>query len=210
MSGRAGAHMTVKGLGGLWRKVRRLVEDRSGLAAVEFALIAPLLLAMYFVTMEMSLGIETNKKVGRIGSMVADIVTQQSTLTRSDLEAIMQLGQAVIQPYTRSKPKIVVTAVEITNDATPKVQVVWSRQMSGGVFTVPYVVKSPVVIPNQLKIKGTFLIRVESYLEYKPLITWTAAQKSALGLGSAFSNISMGDTYYLRPRTSSTITCGDC
>lgn len=210
MSVRAGAHMTIKGSGGLWRKVRRLVEDRSGLAAVEFALIAPLLLAMYFVTMEMSLAIEANKKVGRIGSMVADIATQQSALTKSELESIMQLGQAVIQPYARSKPKIVVTAVEITNDATPKVQVVWSRQMSGGIFTVPYAVKSPVVIPNQLKIKNTFLIRVESYLEYKPLITWTAAQKKTLGLTSAFANISMGDIYYLRPRTSSTITCSDC
>jgi Flp pilus assembly protein TadG len=200
----------MNGFVGLWRKIPRLLKDRSGLAAVEFALIAPLLLAMYFVTMEMSLGIEANKKVGRIGSMVADIVTQQSTLTKSDLEAIMQLGQAVIQPYGRSKPKIIVTAVEITNDATPKVQVVWSRQMSEGIFTVPYAVKSTVVIPDQLKLKGTFLIRVESYLEYKPLITWSASQKKTLGLTSAFDNISMGSTYYLRPRTSSTITCGDC
>ena len=56
--------------------------DRRGVAAVEFALIAPLLLSMYFVTMEVSQGIEANKKVGRVGSIVADLVTQQQRSRR--------------------------------------------------------------------------------------------------------------------------------
>ena len=79
------------------------------MAAVEFALIAPLLLSMYFVTMEVAQGIEANKKVGRVGSMVADLVTQQSELTPDQLKAIMQIGESILQPYNRSSPKIVVT-----------------------------------------------------------------------------------------------------
>jgi Flp pilus assembly protein TadG len=41
--------------------VCRLIPDRRGVAAVEFALVAPLLLCMYFVTMEVAQGIEANK-----------------------------------------------------------------------------------------------------------------------------------------------------
>ena len=77
----------------------------------------PLLLCMYFVTMEVSQAIETNKKVSRIGSMVADLVTQQQTTTRAELDAIMKIGQSLLTPYYRSKPTIIITAIEITDDA---------------------------------------------------------------------------------------------
>lgn len=195
----------------LWRKAARLLYDRRGIAAVEFAFIAPLLLSLYFVTMEISLGVEASKKVNRIGSMVADLITQRpGSIDKTEVEAIMQLGQALIEPYNRSKPKIIVTAIKISDDATPKVQVDWSRQIINGLFSVPYVKNAATTVPDQLKIRNTFLIRVESALDYRPLITWSAAQKPTLGLTSAFDKIAMSETYYLRPRMSATITCGDC
>jgi Flp pilus assembly protein TadG len=194
----------------LWRRVAQLFVDRRGIAAVEFALIAPLLLALYFVTMEVSLAIEASKKVDRIGSMVADLVTQQSSVPRAELENMMQLGQATLQPYNRSMPKIVVTEIWITDDPTPKVQVVWSRQMINGAFSAPYAKNSATTVPEQLKVKNSYLIRVESHLDYKPLITWSGEKKPALGLTAAFDNISMGQTYYLRPRLSASVGCDDC
>ena len=107
-----------------------LFSDRRGVAAVEFALIVPLLLAMYFVTMEVAQAIETSKKVSRVGNMVADLVAQQPKISSlEELEAIMSIGEATLQPYNRSKPSIVITAIEVTNDATPKIQVVWSHKL---------------------------------------------------------------------------------
>lgn len=83
----------------------RFCTDRRGVAAIEFAFLAPVLLAMYFVTMEVSQGIETNKKVSRIASMVADLVTQQSSVTEADIKAIMDIGISTLQPYNRSTPR---------------------------------------------------------------------------------------------------------
>lgn len=210
MSVRAGAQMTRMNGRKLWQEAARLLADRRGIAAVEFALIAPLLLALYFVTMEISLGVEASKKVDRIGSMVADLVAQQNSISKTDVENIMQLGQAIILPYNRSAPKIIVTEIGISTDPTPKVQVVWSRQMANGAFGVPYTKNAATTVPDQLKVKGSYLIRVESYLDYKPLITWSPTKKPALGLTSIFDTISMGQTYYLRPRMSATVDCGDC
>lgn len=203
---RAGA---LPGFSRLRAKAIGFCSDRRGVAAVEFAFIAPLLLAMYFVTMEFSQGIETSKKVSRVGSMVADLVTQQQTVVKADLEAIMKIGESTLQPYNRSKPTIIITAIKVSDDAALNVTVEWSRKMVDGVYSIG-TSDSTTTIPSALRIKGSFLIRVESKLEYKPVITWAADSKQQLGLTAAFDNLSMGETYYLRPRMSQTITCSNC
>lgn len=190
--------------------LRRLVRDRRAVAAVEFAFIAPVLLSLYFVTMEVAQGIETNKKVGRIGSMVADLITQQSSIDKSQVQAIMEIGGSILRPYARSEPEIVVTAIKITDEASPKVLVDWSRKMKDGVFSRPFTHDSTTTVPEKLKIAGTYLIRVQSKLDYRPVIAWSADQQTRLGLAGAFTHISMGETYYLRPRMSPDIPCGDC
>lgn len=194
----------------LFDKMRRLARDRRGVAALEFALIVPLLLALYFVTMEVSQAIEANKKVGRAASMVADLVTQQQEMNKTELEAIMRIGEATLQPYNRSDIDIEITAIEVTNDATPKIQVVWSRKLVDGSFSVGEAKETAVVIPPALRVKGSFLIRTQSRLAYEPVISWVASDKAALGLTAAFDGISMAETYYLRPRMSTTIPCTNC
>ncbi|ESX77812.1 MULTISPECIES: TadE/TadG family type IV pilus assembly protein [unclassified Mesorhizobium] len=204
---RAGAQL---GIAEICTRAVRLCSDRRGIAAVEFALIVPVLLIMYFMTMEASQAIETSKKVSRIGSMVADLVTQQQTIKAADLDAIIAIGSSTLQPYNRSKPKIIITAIQVTDETTPKVLVVWSRKVVDGVSSVDAIKDSATTVPSALKIKGTFLIRVESDLAYKPIITWSADGQSRFGLSSAFNSISMAETYYLRPRRSPTIPCSDC
>jgi Flp pilus assembly protein TadG len=191
-------------------RLRRFRGDRSGVAAMEFALVAPMLLVLYFVTMEVAMGIEANKKVGRVASMVADLVTQQPEMSRSELEGILRIGESIVQPYNRTPLNIVVTAIEVTDETTPKVKVVWSRQINNGNFNQDAANGTITEVPDKLKIKGTFLIRVESKLDYLPVIAWTADQKTTLGLTSAFSNIDMHEQYYLRPRMSNTIPCPTC
>lgn len=192
------------------RGVLATLADRRGVAAIEFAFIAPVLLALYFLTMEVGQAIETNKKVGRIGSMVADLVTQQQSMPRSELEAIMQIGGAIIQPYNRTRPDIDVTAIEITDEQNPKVKVVWSRKMENGAFAQGAKPGDPATVPEKLKIPGTFLIRVSGKLDYRPVITWAADNKAAMGLTAAFDKIPMKETYYLRPRMSPRIDCTGC
>ncbi|HWK15130.1 MAG TPA: TadE/TadG family type IV pilus assembly protein [Rhizobiaceae bacterium] len=192
------------------QSLHRLLRDRRGVAAIEFAIIAPILLSLYFVTMEVAQGIEVNKKVGRVGSMVADLVTQQQKVTRSEVEAILKIGEAILQPYNRTRPTIIVTAVQMSDTATPEARVAWSRKLADGSFSVGAKKDTLADVPSQLRIRNTFLIKVESQLGYTPVITWTAGQKEALGLLAAFDGISMNEVYYLRPRMSQAIGCADC
>jgi Flp pilus assembly protein TadG len=209
MSMRAGAHSGLSRLPEWFGKFR---ADKRGVAAIEFAFVAPLLLCMYFATMEASQAIKTDKKVSRIASMVADLVTQQQqTTTTVELDAILNIGQALVQPYSRSKPKIVITAIQITDEDSPKVQVAWSRMMAGdGTGCIVESKGATTTVPAALNTRGAFLVRVQSCLDYKPVITWSGPDTPASGWTAAFSNISMKETYYLRPRMSQDITCTNC
>ena len=190
--------------------VRRLVGDRRGVAAVEFALIAPVLLTLYFVTMEVAQAIETNKKISRVASMVADLVTQQQQITRQEVDAVMRIGEASLVPYNRSQPVIYITAITVTNENNPKAEVTWSRRLSNGAAGAGEPAGSTTLIPESLRVPGSFLIRVSGQLNYRPVITWTAEQRASLGLLGAFDQIRMNETYYLRPRMSHNIPCNNC
>jgi Flp pilus assembly protein TadG len=194
----------------LRRACARLAGDRRGVAAVEFALLVPILMGMYFVTIEVAQAIDGNRKVGRIASMVGDLITQQPEITKSELEAIMKIGGSIIQPYSRSGATITVTAIQITANPDSKVQVAWSSKLAGGSYSKPFTTGSAATIPDALNVPGTFAIKVEADLSYLPMIAWGDGQKTALGLGGLFDDIKMKETYFLRPRMSTTIPCTSC
>ena len=81
-----------------------LAKDRRGAAAIEFAFVAPVLLVLYMMTMEIAQAIDTNKKVGRMASLTADLVTQEQDITKSEIDAIMYLYSA-----TRRAEKVAVS-----------------------------------------------------------------------------------------------------
>lgn len=196
---------------GTMMRLAALVRDRRGAAAIEFAFVAPLLMVLYFVTMEVTQAIETNKKVSRIGSMVADLVTQQpQQTTKSEIEPIMQIGEAILQPYNRTRPVIEVTGIEITNEETPRAIVKWSRKMVDGGFVSGPAKNTATTVPDKLRIADTFLIRVSAKLDYRPVIAWEAEQRTKLGLLSAFDDIAMDEVYYLRPRMTKNVICTNC
>ncbi|MAW89230.1 MAG: hypothetical protein CMJ42_22140 [Phyllobacteriaceae bacterium] len=197
---------------GVLARVRRFQGDRKGIAAVEFAMIAPILIVMYFVTLELGLAIESSKKVGRTASIVADLVTQNQFVTKTDIDAMMRIGEGTLQPYNRSNPEIRITAIQFDDKDPPVGRVTWSRKAIG-TTTSQHLSKDTDVtqlVPAKLRLKDTFLVRVETKLNYKPVMAWTSAEKEGLGLTSAFDSIDMGETFHLRPRMSATIGCGDC
>ncbi|MGB3645170.1 MAG: TadE/TadG family type IV pilus assembly protein [Mesorhizobium sp.] len=208
-----------------WGEAIRFAKDRRGVAAIEFAFLAPVLLGMYFVTMEISQAIETNKKVSRVASMVADLVTQRNSLEPAEIQAIMNIGSSTLQPYNRSEPKITVaelkiaalTEKQIAAKKEPTVTVVWSRKLDAGTFA-PGVGNGIAAgtnadIPGTLKVASTsdtYLIWVQTELSYRPMITWAASGKESAGLSAAFDSIAMREAYYLKARMSQRVDCPKC
>ncbi|MGB7432830.1 MAG: TadE/TadG family type IV pilus assembly protein [Ahrensia sp.] len=180
---------------------KRFTRDAKGVAAVEFALIFPVMLALYLGSVEISGGLQTNKNVGKTASMVGDLITQQEDITRAELTAIAEIGEALLFPYQETSPTITMVGIQIDNNPTAAARVAWSGRYRNGAFSRPLPVGQIVNIPSRLRIPGTFIVQSRTDLDYKPIVTWTTPSG---GL------INMDETYYLRPRLSDTVDCTDC
>jgi Flp pilus assembly protein TadG len=194
-------------LGRMRDAVRRLSGDNRGVAAIEFALIAPLLITLYLGTLEISGALQMNKKVGRAASATGDLIAQlDSTEVNKDaLKSILNIGKAITQPYNLTQPKIIVTGIKI--DAASVAKVAWSLQLDDAAFTEPFAKNSVVSVPPKVNIADTFLVKVESQLEYRTLTSWSIAKAS----GQTYGKIDMAETYYLRPRVAvGDLPCPDC
>ena len=186
-------------------KLRSFGRSKDGVAAVEFAFVVPIMLSLYFGTMELSQGIEVNKKVGRASSLVADLVTQQAAVTRSEIVAIANIATATLQPYKRSAGVVELVGIQVSNETPPKARVTWSQRVSGGVGSSFLTVGDIIVIPNELMIPNTFIVKGGLNIDYFPFITYQINSTT-----NGKKGIAMGERYYLRPRMSPVVVCPDC
>jgi Flp pilus assembly protein TadG len=187
---------------------QRFASDKGGVAAVEFVFIAPLIITLWLGTMEISQGIEVNKKVGRSASVIGDLVAQLDSISVSDLDDVLKIGASVLQPYNRDAPTITVTEVFIDNTLASKV--VWSRRGRETSFAPGDAVNSPVTLPANMKIANTYLIKVQTDLQYYPVTSWSIRRNATRGNGTKYAVVPMSETYYLRPRVTESVTCIGC
>ncbi|MGL4490594.1 MAG: TadE/TadG family type IV pilus assembly protein [Rhizobiaceae bacterium] len=186
---------------------RRLSNDNRGVAAIEFAFIAPLLITLYLGTLEVSGALQMNKKVSRAASSTGDLIAQldANMVNKANVDAILRIGKAITQPYSLTQPKITVTGIKIDNLGSPKIS--WSRQVNDITFSKPYLAGAIVNVPAKVKIADTFLIKVEASIEYRTLTSWSIAKAS----GQTYGKIDMSEVFFLRPRVApNDLPCLDC
>ncbi len=187
----------------------RFSRDKRGIAAIEFALIVPLMLTMYLGTIEISAAVSINKKVSRVSATVADLVTQQTEVNKTQLEDIMAVGESVLFPYVADKPDITIIAINVDSSYPQGGKIAWSREYDKGLNGPGGTPGADTWVPEDLRIDGTFLVRVDTKLDYVPIVNWLIGDtigtiKNGIGV------IEMKERYFLRPRLGDAIACTDC
>lgn len=174
------------------KALARLKANRDGLAAVEFALIAPVMIAMFYGAIELSSAVDCNARVGRVASTTADLVAQSTTVSSTDITNIFNCASAVLYPYAGTNAKIVISSL-IDNGASG-VKVAWSNATSN---TSPRSNGSSVTIPSGLVTPGSggSVIFTE--------ITYTYSPPISMFLGGS---VKLHSSFYARPRRSLTVT----
>ena len=103
------------------RKLLNFIKNSQAVAAVEFALIAPLLLVLFIGTVEISLLVAVDRKISRTSSSIADLVAQGGDFSGSDgrneLRALFGVAERVMFPYSDKIPCIVISHVKIEAEA---------------------------------------------------------------------------------------------
>ena len=102
----------------LWlpRLLKRFGGDRRGVSAVEFALLAPVMIALYLGMVEVSDGIGADRKVSLTASTLANLTAQYTTISSTDMSNILDASSAIITPYSASNLSMTVSCINIDNN----------------------------------------------------------------------------------------------
>lgn len=179
----------------MWRRARLsaagLLTDCSGIAATEFAVIAPMMLVMFFGTVEFSSGVAVDRKVTLMARTLSDLTSQSTTVADADMTNFFAASSAIMTPYSATPVKAAISELYV-DPATLKARVQWSKAYQGGTARA---VSSNVTIPAALAIGGTYLIFSEVSYLYTPAVGYV--------MGKAGVNLS--DISYTRPRQSACV-----
>jgi Flp pilus assembly protein TadG len=171
--------------------LRRFHRSRQGVMATEFALIAPIMIVMYFGVTELSDAFTASSKVTTVASSAADLTARESALCDAERNDIFAALTAIMFPYPENKMQVTISSLIDTGKGT--VKVAWSDAIN----TTPRAVGSIVPIPAGLVIdkSGGSVIFTE--------VTYNYSSPAGYLIYGVWP---LQDKFYLRPRRTAQIT----
>lgn len=178
----------------LW--LRQFGRDRQGLAAIEFAMLAPIMILIYFGLTEFSQAYMANRRANHVAAIVADLVAQGEVTSKADISLATQIGDLVIAPFAKEPLSVRITSV--TLDKNNRAIIDWSRAHGTGLGTLAKG-REFANLPSGIIMKDQSLIIGESHYIYSSSLS-TVIKKPMV----------FRRTYYMRPRSVEMIKCTDC
>ena len=200
--------MKATSMSSIWFRAHRsvidLIENCRGNSAVEFAVIVPVMLVMFFGTVELSSGVAVDRKTTLVARTLSDLTSQSSAQALNDsyMQNVFTSAIAILQPY--AAVSATATISEIYVDSNAKATIQWSRAATFAAAatqaTLAISSRNPgdpvtTVVPSQLLVKKTYLILSEVNYVYTPAVGYV--MKTA---------ITLTDTAYTRPRQQTCFT----
>jgi Flp pilus assembly protein TadG len=162
-----GRHMRRRG-----KLLRRFSLSERGVAAVEFALILPIMLAVYIGSMEGSTLIIVDRKVQSVAAAVGDLVARSDkTLSTDQLRDYLRAASGIMMPYPSQNVRQTVTAVTVASNGTTTVS--WQAKFQNGVYTRVATTSLPrsFRLPTEMAAisAGQTVIAAEASYDYTPI-----------------------------------------
>jgi len=178
-------------------KIQNFVKRKDGVAAVEFAILAPLMLTMYVGTVEAGNFLSINMKVTNTAATMADLVARAPYIDDNSIDLMFEAVSIIMRPADISDMKIVVTALSAVMDSGElKYQVRWSNSANSNApaRTIDTFVELPATdVPPVLV--GDYIVMSELSYTYDPII------KNAPGVSAILhGGIEMTDVFFDSPR----------
>lgn len=172
--------------------IRSLVRDKRGVAAVEFALIAPLMVGFYLSMTEVCAGFMAQKRMSHVTALVADLVTQEEAVTQENLDGMFAISDAIMSPFSPDTLSQRIRHVTLVDGVA---RIDWSYNTEGG----GEFADTEVTVPDDLIVNGQSIIVSDAIYEFDSPVKYLVP-----------GGLKFKATYYLRPRVVEQITCSDC
>ena len=107
----------------------RFMRDRRGVSAIEFAMVAPILILLYVGAAELGNALTIYRRTSTVASTAADLTAQVKTVSTADLQDIVAASSSIMSPFSIDPLKIVVSSVVADQNNNGKVA--WSYANKG-------------------------------------------------------------------------------
>jgi len=171
---------------------RKFLRSQSGVSAIEFAIILPVMVTMFLGMAEVSNYIEMSRRAASLASTVADLVAQEATVDNGDINDVFATMAIVGSPMNPASIRISITSVVADPDGTTN-RVAWSDAKNKTARTVGSVLSSS-VFPSGMLLPFQGAIMVEVEYPFTPIFT------------GILSSTTLTSTFYLKPRRSLVVT----
>ncbi len=166
------------------RRVQVFAACRSGVAAVEFALVLPVLLAIVFGGYQMAEATSAYRKTTLTAHAVADLTTQYTTMDTADVLNVLNASAQVMAPFATSSLVIVLT--EYATSVAGVSTVTWSKSLNG----TPLVAGTIVLLPASVAQVGTSIVQSQVTYSFTPAVAYKLT-----------GPINMSSQLYMSPRS---------
>lgn len=174
---------------------RRFIASTRGVAAIEFAMIMPVLTVIFLGSYDGGRAIAVYMKV-RSATYTLDAITNQyTTIQSSDMQAIVGATSVVLAPYSSTPVVVVISQIEINTGG--KATVSWSYALNG----TPLAQGSTATIPAGLVASGNTCGTYPCYLIFGQVSYTYTPLFGFFGSGG----ITLADSLYVTPRSSACI-----
>ena len=142
----------------------RFVRDRRGIAAAEFALIAPALIFLIMGVFEMTFRFRASEEATRYAHEVADMVARETELSGDDLKHLFNASVHMMKPLdTTDDLDLDITSIGLTGvNADPSV--LWRRVAGTAIST-------DIQDAKGMGVDGESVIRVAVRYSYRSVLT---------------------------------------
>jgi Flp pilus assembly protein TadG len=106
----------------------RFRKAKDGIAAVEFALLLPVMITLFFGVVEVSLALACRADVTNVASTAADLVAQESSIATADMSNVFSAASAILYPYDTTAAKITLSSIiyDTSTGSLTSGKVAWS------------------------------------------------------------------------------------
>jgi Flp pilus assembly protein TadG len=185
--------------------LRRLRHDARGVAAVEFALVAPIMIALYLGGVELTRVIGADRKVSLASRVAADLVARESgPVSDTELATICTGTLAMLDPFPTSALNVTISS--ILTDDKGKSTIRWTRVFSNGncasstAGTGQLAAGSTVTLPTGIAVNDASLISATTSYDYSTLF------RTVFDTGT----VTLGEQSYMRPRLQKEVCYKSC
>lgn len=167
----------LMGSGRMFRSARRMLDrmrsNEQGVAAIEFAFIAPLVFTLFVGAVEVSQAFTVDRRVMQVATTTGDLVARaDGSITQSEMTDIMAVGSYIMLPYSSNNLEMTIRNVTSSPSSATTTKQSWycTYNSNGGGSNTCACTIAAYTLPSGLVSTNDSVVVAEVRYFYTPLL----------------------------------------